>query len=205
MKYYSYIIPRDYGFAPNPNFGYCTLADCKPLIRKGAQVGDWIAAFGSATTPYREKLVMLMQVTETMDFDSYWEDSRFQIKRPVFNKGIKYAYGDNIYHHVDGEWVQEPSHHRSIDGSVNLVNLYRDTKVNRVLISTNFFYFGNHAVPLPKEFEQMVMHGRNHIVIRNQEMITRFVEYISMNYEKGIQGIPYSRKNGGFAHYKGEI
>ena len=35
--------PRDYGFAPNPYFGYCTLATCKPVIRRCAGVGDWIA------------------------------------------------------------------------------------------------------------------------------------------------------------------
>ena len=51
MKFYSYVIPRDYGFAPNPYFGYCTLADCKPGIRKMAQTGDWVAAFGAAMTP----------------------------------------------------------------------------------------------------------------------------------------------------------
>ena len=74
MKIYSYVIPRDFGFAPNPYFGYCTLATCKPRIRKGAQIGDWIAAYGSASTMFREKLVVLMRVGETMTFDEYWDD-----------------------------------------------------------------------------------------------------------------------------------
>ena len=204
MKCYSYVIPRDYGFAPNPYFGYCTLADCKPLIRKGALVGDWIAAFGSAPTQYRERLVVLMQINEVMDFDTYWQDGRFNIKRPAFNKGIKFAYGDNIYHHVDGEWVQEFSHHSKVDGGVNLVNLSTDTKVNRVLISSNFFYFGDHAIMLPSEFDAIIKRGRNHIIIRDTELITRFIKYVSTNYEKGIHGTPYSREDSGFAHFKGE-
>lgn len=75
MRLYSYVIPRDYGFAPNPSFGYCTLATCKPRIRKTACVGDWIAAFGSASTPLRNHLVVLMKVAEILTFDEYWEDA----------------------------------------------------------------------------------------------------------------------------------
>ena len=84
MKFYSYVIPRDFGFAPNPYFEYCTLATCKPRIRKGAQIGDWIGAFGSARMTISKKLVVLMQVEEILTFDEYWEDDRFIAKHPVF-------------------------------------------------------------------------------------------------------------------------
>lgn len=118
MKLYSYVIPRDYGFAPNPFHGYCTLATCKPITRRVAQVNDWIAAFDPRHRPTEEKLVCLMQVSETLTFDEYWNDPRFKLKRPVFNKSTTRKYGDNIYHHVNGVWVQEPSHHsfRRSDG-----------------------------------------------------------------------------------------
>ena len=53
MKFYSYVIPRDFGFAPNPHFGYCTLATCKQGIRRSAHVGDWIGAFGAASMTIR--------------------------------------------------------------------------------------------------------------------------------------------------------
>jgi len=39
---YSYVVRYDSGFAPNPFGGYCTLATCKPEIRKTAQLGDWL-------------------------------------------------------------------------------------------------------------------------------------------------------------------
>lgn len=42
MKGYSYIVARDYGFAPNPFYGICTLATCKPIIRKHCEVGDYV-------------------------------------------------------------------------------------------------------------------------------------------------------------------
>ena len=204
MKYYYYVIPRDYGFAPNPYFDYCTLATCKPGIRQNAQIGDWIAAYGAANSPVRGKLVMLMQVGETLTFDEYWEDSRFNSKRPVFNKGILHMYGDNIYHHINGEWVQEPSHHSLVDGNINYVNLNTDTHSDRVLIASCFYYFGNNAVDIPVCFKELVGYGRGYRVCKNENLIKEFINYVSENYNIGIHGIPFSRKYGKFAHYRGE-
>ncbi len=47
MYIYSYVLRYDDGVAPNPFFGFCTLAVCKPVIRRKAQVGDWIIGTGS--------------------------------------------------------------------------------------------------------------------------------------------------------------
>lgn len=44
---FSYVLARDAGFAPNPFYGVCTLATCKPRIRASAAVGDWIVGTGS--------------------------------------------------------------------------------------------------------------------------------------------------------------
>jgi hypothetical protein len=42
MKLYCYIVTHDTGFSPNPFHGYCTLACCKPTIRRTAKEGDWV-------------------------------------------------------------------------------------------------------------------------------------------------------------------
>lgn len=204
MKLYSYVIPRDYGFAPNPYFNYCTLATCKPVIRRCAQVGDWIAAFGAAGTTVYEKLVVLMHVEETLTFDQYWDDERFVSKRPVFNKGVMHMYGDNIYHHDGGNWLQEISHHSMTDGSINYTNLNRDTGTDRVLIASEFYYFGNNAITIPPEFSMLIAHGIGHRVSEDVDVINNFICYMRDNYKMKVQGIPYSRKAGKFAHYKGE-
>lgn len=203
MKYYSYVIPRDFGFAPNPYFGFCTLAACKPRIRKSAQVGDWVAAYGAAGTKYRGKMVVLMKVGEIMTFDEYWEDNRFQSKKPKFNRGMMHMYGDNIYHHVDGKWTQEQSHHSNMNGSINYVNLNRDTKTDKVLIATEYYYFGNNAIIIPEKYEELIGHGRNHKVCGNEVVINSFINSIQANYDTGVHGIPYSRKEGAYAHYRG--
>ena len=44
---FSYVIEHDLGFAPNPFHGACTLACCKPVIRKRAQLGDYILGTGA--------------------------------------------------------------------------------------------------------------------------------------------------------------
>lgn len=204
MRLYSYVIPRDYGFAPNPYFDYCTLATCKPRIRKSAQIGDWVAAYGSARMTIHEKLVVLMQVGEILTFDEYWEDCRFKSKRPVFNKGIMHMYGDNIYHHIGGKWMQEPSHHSNVDGSINDVNLKKDTQTDRVLIATEFYYFGNNAIYIPTEFESLICRRRNHNVCNDEILVEKFIAYIYQKYDRGIHGLPYSRKAGTFIHYGGE-
>jgi len=41
-----YVVDRDFGFAPNPFHGYCTLATCKAKIRNQARVGDWVIGNG---------------------------------------------------------------------------------------------------------------------------------------------------------------
>ena len=79
MTLYSYVVTVDTGFAPNPFHGVCTLACCKPDIRRTAKEGDYVVGLGPKHLGNR--LVYAMQVTEIMDLDSYWNDERFRIKR----------------------------------------------------------------------------------------------------------------------------
>ena len=113
-RLFSYVVARDYGFAPNPFFGYCTLANCKPKIRKAAKVGDWV--IGTSSPDFhntKNHLVYFMKITKTLTFNEFFNDSKFQKKKPnLKNVKPKHAYGDNIYHYKDGEWHQLPSHHR---------------------------------------------------------------------------------------------
>src|SRR5260370_27588907 len=82
VKLHSYVVARDFGFAPNPFFGFCTLATCKPNIRSVAQIGDWVVGTGSKTRKREKHVVYAMRVTGVQTFEEYWADPRFQIKRP---------------------------------------------------------------------------------------------------------------------------
>ena len=199
---YSYVITRDYGFAPNPFYGLCTLATCKPQIRKKAQVGDWIAGFGGSDTPCAEKLVYIMRVDRVMSFDDYWGNTIFINKRPCFHNSIKACYGDNIYHSDgDGTWYQENSHH-SYENKPNYINLEHDTSVDRVLVSSTYWYFGDRALCIPEELSSIVKKGRGHKKV-DDDLCDELVLWIKKQYAQGVHGIPFSWKNS-FERFAGE-
>ena len=202
---YCYKIMRDYGFAPNPFHGMCTLATCKPDIRDRANVGDWVAGFGGRGTDFSRILVFIMRVDDKITYDEYWNDDAYSLKKAAFDKSIKYCYGDNIYHHDDqGNWYQENSHH-SYEDSINYINLEHDTRVNSVLISHTYMYFGDEAILIPEEFSEIIPDCRNYIKISNEAILKKFIDWLYDNFDEGQQGLPFSWKNeSGFARFKGE-
>src|SRR5262245_19102367 len=92
VRLHSYVVARDYGFAPNPFFGFCTLATCKPRLRSVAQVGDWIVGTGSKKHKRERFVVYAMRVTGTLTFNQYWADGRFQSKKPNMRGSKKQAF-----------------------------------------------------------------------------------------------------------------
>lgn len=155
MRLYSYVVARDYGFAPNPFHGVCTLATCKPMIRATAGVDDLVVGVGPKTKGRNHLFTYAMRVTETLSFDEYWQDPRFRVKRPNLSGSRKQAYGDNIYHrNQESAWIQEDSHHSLRDGSPNIENLVIDTGADRVLISDDFSYWGAKGLAIPTRFRR---------------------------------------------------
>ena len=151
MNIYSYIVRYDSGFAPNPFYGYCTLATCKPTIRRCAQINDWIIGSGSASKKIQQggRLVYAMKASEALSFNEYFTDPRFECKKPIINGSKKQARGDNIYFKKDGRWSQLNSFHTHDDGSPHTSHIAKDTKVDRVLVSSEFRYFGLDGPLLP--------------------------------------------------------
>ena len=151
---FSYVVARDYGFAPNPFFGVCTLATCKPKIRGKASIGDWVIGTGSSKNDRQGCLVYAMRVTEIITFNEYWTNERFQSKKPNLRGSKKQAYGDNIYFREDNadQWHQQDSHHSYPHGIPNLENLEDDTQTDRVLLSTDYAYWGGSGPRIPHNF-----------------------------------------------------
>jgi hypothetical protein len=191
-------VRRDYGFAPNPFCGWCTLATCKPQIRSTAQPGDWILGTGSKAYGLDGRIVYAMRVEEACTFDDYWNDPRFCCKRPQLRGSLKQLYGDNIYHRLpDGTWQQEDSHHSLATGAPNLHNVLHDTATNRVLLSRRFVYYGQRALPVPARFRAFGDERRD-VCLRRQghSVVTgglrdEFVAWLEeANDEWGVVGLP---------------
>lgn len=208
MVCYSYVIVRDYGFAPNPFYGFCTLATCKPRIRKSATVGDWIIGCGSAKYNISGYIVFVMRVDLKLNFNDYWTGDRYKCKRPVMNGSLKQMYGDNIYHFErrTGIWVQEDSHHSEEDGSENERNKTRDLQSESVLISSKFWYFGSKSLKVPLRFRRenldICCTSRGNKIIRDENLIYQFVSWLETNAAPGYNANPMQFTN--FKRYRGE-
>jgi hypothetical protein len=196
VRLFSYVVARDFGFAPNPFFGVCTLCTCKPQIRARAAVGDWIVGTGSKSLGRQGYLVFAMEVSETLTYDQYWADPRFRAKRPNLRGSLKQAFGDNIYHHDSrsGEWRMLDSHHSLNDGRPNPENVQHDTKTPRVLVATNFTYWGGRGPAVPKRFrsfngEDVVCTNRGHRSRFPPALVNTFVTRLRA-FERGYLGEP---------------
>src|SRR4051812_44625037 len=97
-RVYMYVVDRDFGFAPNPFHGYCTLATCKPGIRARARVGDWIIGIGGGRLGATGRCIFAMQISAKITFNEYWLNPIYLAKKPVRNGSRKMMVGDNIYH-----------------------------------------------------------------------------------------------------------
>lgn len=196
MRVFSYIVARDFGFAPNPFHGFCSLADCKPVIRRVAQVGDLVIGTGGAGKGLAGGLVFAMRVSEKLTFQEFWQDPRFEGKKPNFLSGTKDAYGDNIYEpNPDGSFTQHHSHHSLAGGATNLFNRNKDTSTNSILISDDFVYWGAAGPLVPDALRNY--HGWD-LCAPTQGHVSRFPlgfielihEWFDGTSERGVWGSP---------------
>lgn len=162
MSFIGYKMTHDSGFAPNPFHGYLTLATCKPSIRRTKRKGDWIAGFASKNlinnciqndfpAPPYQGLIYLMRVGEKMPLDEYFEDPRFEVKKPVAQSSSQIIRaGDNIYYlnraNAQPQWSQVPNENHGREPET----IEHDVSGINVLLASEeleeFYYFGANAL-----------------------------------------------------------
>jgi hypothetical protein len=200
MALHSYVVRYDSGFAPNPFYGFCTLATCKPKIRASAQIGDWIVGRGSGDRSVRRAghLVYAMRVTEALTFDEYAVDDRFSKKRPFRRGSRKQTCGDNIYFRTSpySAWQQRDSFHSKADGSEDVEHTNIDTAIDRVLISDDYLYFGGTGPVIPEGLRDftgrpLCKRGIGHSKFEDKALINAFTLWFRGLEMAGFQGAPY--------------
>ena len=185
MRLFAYKMTHDTGFAPNPFWGYLTLATCKPKIREHKRPGDWVAGFTSKKLcgdwVGDERLVFLMQVEEKMALADYFHDRRFQSKIPRDPPVAKvHRCGDNIYRPLvrnardAREFEQVPNDHHGPDRKDH------DLKGRNALIARRFAYFGVEALPVPRHVHPNVSAGQSPHGTETRDLARakRFIEYV---------------------------
>lgn len=197
---FSYVVRYDSGFAPNPFYGYCTLATCKPDIRNSASIGDWVVGSGSNDRSVRRGgyLVYAMRITEILTFDAYSSDPRFGPKKPYRTGSRKQSCGDNIYFRADpsSPWQQRDSFHSRSDGHANTDHIKRDTGVNRVLISEDYVYFGGQGPLFPDDLassdgRQLCKNGIGRSRFDDVHAVDSLEGWVRSLGARGYQGAPY--------------
>jgi len=201
MKLYSYIVKHDTGFAPNPFFGYCTLACCKPKIRQKAEKGDWVV--GLTPKAAGNRIVYLMRVDDVMEsFSDYWSDRRFRAKKPTYTGGLRKKCGDNIYEpQVSGAGYRQLRSRHSNGDSEDEGKKAHDLGGKRILVSETFAYFGSKALPLPTRFQSLVV-GRGHRSRFSDDLKAEFIRFAgSLGF--GVHGAPRGWPDGDNSWMKG--
>lgn len=196
MRLFSYCLRYDDGAAPNPFWELCTLAICKPVIRRVAKIGDWVIGLGSTQSPIgniADCVVYAMKVTDKMTLQKYDEFCRFHSphKIPKWDSEIfKYRVGDCIYDYSQGEPpVLRPGVH-------DISNKKGDLGGVNVLISQHFYYFGEKAVHLPASLTPIVHKNQGHKSTANHPYVDEFVTWIeSLRYTPNqVHGEPQLKK-----------
>lgn len=183
MALFSYCLRFDDGAAPNPYWGVCTLVICKPAIRRVAQVGDWIIGTGSSNVEDRDrnrrdfsgKLVYAMKVTSAMPMEEYDLYCGKYLKGKIPNWGnsdYRRRVGDCIYDFSRGRPVLRESVHDASNQEV-------DISGKNALLSTHFYYFGDHPIDLPPVLREIEHRTQGHKSRANEPYVEKFEEWIS--------------------------
>lgn len=173
MYIYSYVIPHDYGFAPNPYGGFLTLATCKPKIRKSAATGDFLVGTGSVSTVGNDRLVYAAEISDVVPLQDYGRLPKYGLKRPSEMEPHWRRHGDNIYFIKDGEWSQRRNNYHDID------RLEHDVAGINVLVCDRFWYFGESAIPIPDDHQCVVKKGPGHKKITDQSVVVPFIGWLA--------------------------
>lgn len=174
-RLFSYCIPGDDGAAPNPFWGVCTLVICKPVIRRNAQVGDWIVGTGSTKFGFQNQVVYAMEVTQKMTMEEYDKFCQLKLRNKIPNsksKNQKVKVGDCIY-----DFSTNPP---LIRGEVHDENNRKtDLGGKFALLSNHFYYFGGNPIPLPDHLLAIVKQGQAHKSTANNPYVESFVDWIT--------------------------
>jgi hypothetical protein len=193
VRLYSYVIEHDYGFAPNPFHGVCSLACCKPPIRRTACIGDYVIGTGATKPKLLGHMLYWMKVDRIITFDDYWSDPQFRRKRAFMRGSRIQRFGDNIYHRDPAtlEFIQEDSFHCNPGGVLSPDDLKRDTgTTHRILLANDFAYWGEEGPKIPAHLAYVVKKGAGYKCRFSEEQVQAFLGWLDTMPERGFIGDP---------------
>ena len=199
-----YVLTTDRGFAPNPFHGWCTLLGCTPNYADAdISPGDYVAGIFRTGGPPR--LVYVMEVSETFDYDDYYEDRRFEKKKPRRNGGWQERAGNNIYFlDASGSYVQD----KNAWFHTSAKKVKQDLEHPVVFAGRNFAYFGENAeidktLLLPQRFHWCLPGRGIKYLIDESPDYDPFMTW-AFSHGSGVHGLPRDREIDGEAKKPGK-
>lgn len=182
-----YIVASDKGLAPNITGEFCTLAVCKPFVRRSAQPGDIVVGMSTARHG-KNRLIYAMNVAEKISFADYFNDPRFAIKKPERSG----RSGDNFFRYDSLTQTYNLTTAAAAHAGDD-IRIARDLRTPFTLVAHDFRYFGGNAPELPADLcATRIVQGnvRGHRVITDRAVIDRFQSWLHAHYAPGIHGRP---------------
>lgn len=174
---FSYCVAHDSGAAPNPFWGVCTLVICKPVIRRVAEVGDWIVGTGSKNSSAGDmsgRVIYVMKITEKLkmeDYDAYTQKYLLKKVPEWSSNDQRRKVGDSVYDFSSDPPTVRQSVHSEKDRKKDLSGKY-------ALLSKKFWYFGDKAPKLPDNLQVIVKKGPAHRSNANAPYVESFLKWL---------------------------
>jgi hypothetical protein len=131
-RVYRYVIVHHGGFAPCFDGGLCTLACCKPAIRRTAKLGDWVLGFAPRSRG-EARLLYSMRVGRIVDFATYSTDPAYAGRRD----NIWRTNGRGGFRHVGPKGLHDDAEAKK-----------RDLGGANVLVADRYWDFGPEGLDL---------------------------------------------------------
>ena len=123
---WSYVVAYDEGSAPCIDNNLLTLCICKPLIRRSANIGDWLVGFTKKKIG-QNLITYVAEITKKISMEEYFLEPTPRL--------------DKIYNNIDNSLI-----HYGGDIHNTSRNWKTDMRGKYCLISTNFWYFGKSPI-----------------------------------------------------------
>ena len=159
-KLYSYILVSDVGCAPCVERGCLTIALCKPVMRRLANVGDTIVGISGHKLGKKKKIIFIATITKMVTMEDYGDNPR----------------SDSIYTSML-KMKPNPFH--------NSTNYEQDIRGKNVIMSTDFIYYGKKCIDVPNNL-QGIIPGRGHQTDKNVPFKQTLMNLFASEKKKGI-------------------
>ena len=159
-KLYSYILVGDNGGAPCVENDCLTIAICKPVIRKNANVGDMVVGISSYKLGKKKKIIFIAVITKMIPMQEY---ASFRRPDSIYTSDLK---------------MRPNAFHTNCHSNTDL-------KGKNVIMSTDFIYFGKNNIDVQSHLSGIIP-GRGHQSNKNRPFKQKLLNLFTKEKRNGV-------------------